>query len=171
MITRDKMDACLGRLGMLKRFPVQERTQVQIGKLLNELCSSDDEAEQLVTRVLDEHSEWPGPSALREMHGQVSNARWAKGRPEGCENCRGRDGRRTVFKIIDLRTGGEETILPEGSEQAVWALRNKLVDQYAGSKTHQFYDSMLTFCSCPAGVYAAAENRRLRERAERRYGG
>jgi len=82
------MDECLGRLGMLKRFPLQERVVIQISKLLNELCQNDAEAQEFVSRVVDDHDEWPGPSALIELHGQVATRRSQAGRPAGCEVCR-----------------------------------------------------------------------------------
>src|SRR5580698_2733287 len=116
MISREKMDACLGRLGMLQRFPAQERVQVQIGKLLNELCANDDEAVAFVSRVLDQHDDWPGPAALRQIHSGVVSDLRAASRPAECGKCK--QGYRSVFKIVEHGTRREEIIIPEGDALA-----------------------------------------------------
>jgi hypothetical protein len=55
-----------GAAGNAEAISSSGRVQVQIGRLLNELCASDEEAEQFVSRVLDEHDEWPGPSVMQD---------------------------------------------------------------------------------------------------------
>jgi hypothetical protein len=171
MISRHRMDECLGRLGMLKRFPLQERVVIQISKLLNELCQNDAEAQEFVSRVVDDHDEWPGPSALIELHGQVATRRSQAGRPAGCEMCRLTAGYRQTFKIVERGSGHTETIVPEGNAQSVREQGAKLFAQYLKSTTHVFYDSCMTFCSCPAGKWAAAEHSRLRALREKRRNG
>jgi hypothetical protein len=147
---------------MLKRFPVQERTQVQIGKLLNELCASDGEAEQFVSRVIDQHSEWPGPAALRELHGEVASSRAHESMPQSCEHCN--DGWRPVFHITERTTGHVERILPDGDKAAIRKQHDELFRKYRGSRTHVFTDTTVTPCGCAAGRHADAEARRGRRR-------
>jgi len=166
MISREKMDACLGRLGMLKRFPAQERVVIQIGKLLNELCASDEEAIAFVSRVLDEHDDWPGPAALRQIHGRVASDRGAATTPIGCDKCK--QGYRRVFKVVERGTDRKEIILPEGDAVAIMRQESELQQKYRGSKTHDFYSSGFRFCECPAGKHAEHEYRRATERNEHR---
>jgi hypothetical protein len=166
MISREKMHACLGRLGMLQRFPAQERVQLQIGKLLNELCANDDEAVAFVSRVLDQHDAWPGPAALRQIHCGVASDRAVASRPDDCDKCK--QGYRSVFKIVEHSTRREEIIFPEGDALAKMRQESELCKKYRGSKTHDVYTACFQFCECPAGKHAEREYRRVIERNQQR---
>lgn len=65
MISKNKTVECLGRLALLRFFPTNSHAVGEAGRLLNEACRSDQEADKLVGDVLRNHDEWPGPSCLR----------------------------------------------------------------------------------------------------------
>jgi hypothetical protein len=155
---------CLGKLGMLRYFPVRESVVAEIGKLLNEICPNDQGAKKLTAAVCEQCDEWPGPAKIREINNAViASSRPAEVLPDGCENCRPH-GYRRVFKVIERGTGAEQCFYPEGGVNSEWQMERQLSEQYRGSKTHDFYSSVVTPCSCALGRWRKAEMRKAAER-------
>ena len=73
MISRQTLDGCLSRLGMLKFFPGAENVRAEIGRFLIEICPNDDEARRLTGAVLEQYPEWPGPAAIRQVHSMLKD--------------------------------------------------------------------------------------------------
>jgi hypothetical protein len=68
MISAQQNIECLTKVGMLKYFPTKEGVVAEVGRLLIELCQSDQEARQLTAAVCTKLSEWPGPAKVREFY-------------------------------------------------------------------------------------------------------
>ena len=49
----------------LNFFPSDELGQIAIGELIAEICSTDDQAEWLVKKMLRTYNSWPGPVEMR----------------------------------------------------------------------------------------------------------
>jgi hypothetical protein len=62
----EKLAECIGRLGTLNHFPMQNRFAVEeVANILRETCATDDEAKKAVDAILNGNNSWPGPMALR----------------------------------------------------------------------------------------------------------
>jgi hypothetical protein len=65
-VTDEKLTQCIGRLGLLAHFPLQNRFAIEeVAKILNETCATDEEATKAVDNLLANNNAWPGPMALR----------------------------------------------------------------------------------------------------------
>ena len=60
-ISKEKMQECLGRLGVLRQFPSGSFAQAEIGKAIDEVCATDADATRLVDDVIRQFDAWPGP--------------------------------------------------------------------------------------------------------------
>jgi hypothetical protein len=159
MISKNAMDECLGKLGMLKRFPVSERVVNEVAKMLDKMCSCDEEARQFVSSVIDDTDEWPGPARLKEIHSRVAVGRAYAAGPAGCGICD--NGRLQIFMVEERATHKQEIIRPtQYDTQSIMRQRDELFAKYRGSQTHIFYDACSEYCSCPAGRFAQEQTRR-----------
>jgi type II secretory ATPase GspE/PulE/Tfp pilus assembly ATPase PilB-like protein len=148
---------CLDKLAMLRHFPSKTAVVAEIGKLVDEICADDTEAQLLTDAVLEQFSEWPGPGVLRQAYAEKVASHRAEMTPGGCATCGGTGLRQTCRLHEWLPDGSQrkQVIRPEGTaheiHQQIWALRLK----YQGSKTHEFYDACSEPCSCPRGRHYA----------------
>jgi hypothetical protein len=155
---------CLGKLGMLRYFPIRDNVLVEIGKMLNDLCLDDQEARTLVSAVCDEYAEWPGPAGIRQVHASAVVAkRPSEALPEPCDICRWYPGYRPVFKVIERGPEGKiDWFSPVGGEQGRWEMSNELRERYKGDRTREVYE-LIAPCQCPLGQKKRAE---MAKRAE-----
>jgi hypothetical protein len=72
-LTPKVIDDCLDKLGMLRFFPTNPRVVAQVARFLNETCKTDEEAVKLISKVIERHSEWPGPSLLRDLYWDMTH--------------------------------------------------------------------------------------------------
>jgi hypothetical protein len=56
---------------MLKHFPSKPAVVAEVGKFLDGICADDQEARLLTDDVLEQYSEWCGPSALKQAHADL----------------------------------------------------------------------------------------------------
>jgi hypothetical protein len=138
---------------MLKFFPVKPSVVAEIGKLLSELCRDDQEARSLVGVLLENHSEWPGPSRLRQVHAEEIASRRTQDLPDGCALCEG-SGFRAGYLVIEH--------VPEGTERKHVFYRNEVTpaemwERYGKSPQYDFFDAVAYPCSCPLGRRRKAE--------------
>ena len=167
MVSMDVNLECLDRLGILKYFPSKPSVISQIGKMLAELCQNDGEAKQLVSAVLDECSEWPGPKALREIHRSAIAARRPQEyQPDGCELCRMTSGWRPVHTLIERTPGGQERKQVFRPDSDPEGFRRRLYAQYAKSPNHSLYEAVAP-CSCALGRVRQEQVRKLDEQKGR----
>jgi hypothetical protein len=153
MISAQQNIECLTKLGMLKFFPVRDNVVAEIGKLLNELCHSDSEAQQLTAVVCAKHSEWPGPSKVRELYqSEIVSRRPQEALPEGCEKCDG--GLRTVFTVFERKNNrrGVEKIYPE-TPQAARDTELELRRLHGQPTSTDDFSETVMPCSCKLGQY------------------
>jgi hypothetical protein len=76
-ISKEKTAECLGRLQLLKWFPLGGHALAELGRILNEICRDDAEASGVVSLILQKHDEWPGPCSIRQAQTEVQRARVA----------------------------------------------------------------------------------------------
>jgi hypothetical protein len=69
MISPETTERSVNRLGTLKYFPVRPSVVAEVGRMLGDMCSTDDEANVLVDALIEDFNEWPGPSKMREFRG------------------------------------------------------------------------------------------------------
>ena len=151
MISPQTNIECLGRLGMLRHFPIKDAVVAEIGKLLNELCQNDQEARRLVELLSQDFSEWPGPSAIRRVYAERIRSRQPEDRPEGCELCDG-TGFRPAFNVIETLPSRDKRLHVIYCAQ--WRDQpeetKKLDRQFKGSATHKLYTACRA-CRCSLG--------------------
>ena len=73
MVSPKVIDECLSKLGMLRFFPTSDRVVAQVARFLAEMCKTDAEAKRLVTSVVEHHTEWPGPAAIKDAYWSMTH--------------------------------------------------------------------------------------------------
>jgi len=165
-VTNTKVEESLGRLSVLRRFPVNPHALAAIAEDLRSLCSDDGEADRLVAAILGRFDMWPGPAAIRDIHrAEIAPQRPRELEPSGCDKCRGRGGWRAVFVVTEQLADGSikrETVYPTGN---IMQAEVEIEQHYAGSKTHRVDTAMVAPCDCPRGMLRREE---LRQRDAQR---
>lgn len=67
MLDFEKVLDILGGLTLLKFFPSDSSTRLELAKLVGRMASSEEQVEWLVQRTLAVCNEWPGPLVLRQI--------------------------------------------------------------------------------------------------------
>jgi hypothetical protein len=78
---------CLTKLSLMKYFPSEAGALKELGRMLDELCQSDQEAIGLTDAILKEHDEWCGPYTLRQTAEARQSRTASDGLPPGCGKC------------------------------------------------------------------------------------
>lgn len=58
-------ESCIGSLALLKFFPSDDGARTALIRMLMEMCGSTEQAAWLGERMIELHTEWPGPRELR----------------------------------------------------------------------------------------------------------
>ena len=67
MINAKVLATAINRLATLRYFPSDKGVKVELAKMLNEMCSTDEQVEWLANRTTQLYTEWLGPAELRAV--------------------------------------------------------------------------------------------------------
>ncbi len=163
MISLEQTNRSLIGLRTLKFFPADPAVAAQVGRAINEMCQTNEEAQRLTDAMLERHSEWPGIAALKGAYASVTvSSRRADSR---CPNCApgGAAGWREVFIYTDKKTHKE--VSREFPDTNLFSAdkRRELESAVKRSENHDGYFAMQR-CSCPAGRRGAEYDRENEQR-------
>ena len=68
MIDVKKATQSIGKLAMLKFFPMDKETRTEIVALICSMVRSNEEIDWLVRRVITLYGDWPGPREVRAVY-------------------------------------------------------------------------------------------------------
>lgn len=172
MISNEQKKISLKRLAMMKFFPTDEDVIAEVAKVLDHNCEDDPAAHALVSHMVENYDQWPGPAEMLRVWRDKVKAE-ITGKIQPCRNCIAElPGNRYQFVIIeqDGTFDGKElrTVLSaDGSGGDVYWQEVELKAEYPRPKYE--VRSEVGYCACAAGIWkrqarinAAREGRQTR---------